>query len=165
MCSIIQESLPSVHNDTGVEHARDETLTNLSLKIQARKKGMLRSNPILCAVNTRTYNPHTEVNNHVLNHLSHTFKFCLAISLFRIFAKTRANAMLFWPPFVFASCSHVIPVPCFLNLPPCYSGSCPKTGKHLLGQNGTNLVAQPPPTVFRTPLIFRGPESYLALRS
>ena len=37
-----------------------------------------------------------------------------------------------------------------------YSGSCPKTGKHLVGQNGTNLVAQPPPTVLRTPLKIPG---------
>ena len=34
-----------------------------------------------------------------------------------------------------------------------YSESSPKPGKHLLGQDVTNLAVLPPPTVFREPLI------------
>ena len=37
-----------------------------------------------------------------------------------------------------------------------YSESSPNPGKHLLGQDVTNLAVLPPPTVFREPLTFFG---------
>ena len=40
-----------------------------------------------------------------------------------------------------------------------YSESSPNPGKHLLGQDVTNLAVLPPPTVFREPLTF-GPQGF-----